>query len=276
MQRRHQKVLEETPSPIMSPGLREKMGKVAVKAAKAVNYVNAGTIEFLVDRHRNFYFLEANTRLQVEHPITELVTDIDLVKLQIAIASGEKLPFGQSDLKMTGHAIECRIYAEDPGNDFLPSPGLIKEFILPSGPGVRNDEGAYAGYTVPIYYDPIIAKLACWGSTRAEAISRMVRALGDYTILGIKSSLPFHRALIRHPKFLEGDYTTHFLSDELPKILEWMDGPPKDERVEEALIVAAAIDAFRKELVARERPVGRVPARSAWIQVGRQEGLRPS
>ncbi|MFC2075230.1 acetyl-CoA carboxylase biotin carboxylase subunit [Bdellovibrionota bacterium] len=274
MQRRHQKVVEETPSPIMTPELREKMGEVAVQAAKAVNYVNAGTIEFLVDKHRNFYFLEMNTRLQVEHPITELITDIDLVKLQIAVAAGEKLPIKQEEVKMLGHAIECRIYAEDVENDFLPSPGVIKEFILPSGPGVRNDEAAYPGYEVPMHYDPMIAKLACWGQTREEAIRTLQRALDEYTILGIKSSLPFHRALVKHPQFQKGDYTTHFLNDEMPNLLKDIKGVPKDSATEEALLVAAGIHSYRKEIASRERPQGRVSNRRVWTSVGRQEALR--
>ena len=274
MQRRHQKVLEESPSPIMTGELRKKMGDVAVRAAKAVNYTNAGTIEFLVDKQRNFYFLEMNTRLQVEHPITELVTDIDIVKLQLAVAHGEAIPFSQSAIKQLGHAIECRIYAEDPENDFLPCPGLIKEFNLPSGPGIRNDEAAYSGYEVPIHYDPMIAKLSCWGESRMAAIGTMQRALNEYTILGIKSSLPFHRALVRHPKFLKGDYTTNFLNEALPELSSEFQAEIKDRDFEEALLVAAGIEAFRKEAIGRERPQGRVSARRVWIQTGRQESLR--
>lgn len=274
MQRRHQKVLEEAPSPIMTEALRSRMGEVAVRAAKAVKYTNAGTIEFLVDKHRNFYFLEMNTRLQVEHPITELVTDIDLVKLQLAVACGEAIPFSQNEIKLVGHAIECRIYAEDPENDFLPSPGLIKEFILPSGPGIRNDEAAYSGYEVPIYYDPMIAKLACWGRSRMAAIGTIQRALNEYTILGIKSSLPFHRALVRHPKFLKGDYTTNFLNEVLSELSNEFKTGITETDFEEALLVATGIEAFRRESIARERPQGRVSARRVWIQTGRQESLR--
>lgn len=274
MQRRHQKVLEEAPSTIMSEELRGKMGEVAVRAAKAVNYTNAGTIEFLVDKNKNFYFLEMNTRLQVEHPITELVTDVDLVKLQLAVAGGEKIPFSQNEVKMVGYAIECRIYAEDPENNFLPSPGVIKEFKMPSGPGVRNDEGAFPGYEVPIHYDPMIAKLSCWGGTRASAIGTIQRALDEYIILGVKSSLPFHRALVRHPKFLKGDYTTDFLNSELSKLIKEFQPEIIDKYFEEAILIAAGIEAYKRESVSRLRPQGRVSARRVWIQTGRQESLR--
>lgn len=273
MQRRHQKVLEETPSPIMTDDLRKKMGEVAILAAKAVNYVNAGTIEFLVDKDRNFYFLEMNTRLQVEHPITEMVTGVDLVKLQIEIAAGKEIPFSQDEIKLTGHAIECRVYAEDPENDFLPSPGLIKEFILPSGPRVRNDEAAFVGYEVPIYYDPMIAKLICWGETRESAIGTMQRALNDYTVLGIKTTLPFHRALVKHPKFIKGNYTTNFINEESVSLKQGMNTKLKDPDYEEAILVAAGIAAFRKEMIHKDKHQVESAAKRIWIQTGRQESL---
>ena len=184
IQRRHQKVVEESPSPFITAKMRTEMGEVAVRAAKAVNYVSAGTIEFLVDADRNFYFLEMNTRIQVEHPVTELVTGVDLVRTQIEIAAGAKLPFKQKDLAQRGWAIECRIYAEDPAAGFVPAPGKIETLRFPDGPGVRNDAGVYAGAEVPVFYDPMISKLAVWGANRDEAIDRMRRALGEFVISG--------------------------------------------------------------------------------------------
>ncbi len=180
MQRRHQKVIEEAPSPVMTADLRKAMGEAAVKLARAGNYTNAGTVEFLVDAQRNFYFLEMNTRLQVEHPVTEMVTSLDLVKLQMRIAAGEPLPFRQEEIVLRGHAIECRIYAEDPDNNFFPSPGKILSCGVPTGPGIRLDEGIYAGWTVPNEYDPMLGKLIAWGGDREEALARLRRALQEY------------------------------------------------------------------------------------------------
>ncbi len=211
VQRRHQKIVEETPSPIMTESLRNEMGNAAVKAAKAVKYYGAGTIEFLVDDDLNYYFLEMNTRLQVEHPITERTTGIDLVKEQINIANGGKLPFKQSDIKQIGHAIECRVYAEDPENNFMPSPGYIKTMKEPHGFGVRCDGYIHEGYTIPIYYDPMISKLIVWGQTRDEAINRMKRALFGYKIIGVKSNIRFLEKIMETEDFIEGKYNTHFI-----------------------------------------------------------------
>src|SRR5688572_9171103 len=197
-QRRHQKVIEETPSPILNPKLRAAMGEVAVKAAKAVGYVGAGTVEFLVDVHRNFYFLEMNTRLQVEHPVTEWVTGLDLVALQIKVAEGEKLPFTEPRPPQ-GHSIEVRIYAEDPARNFMPSPGKIQYLRVPGGPNVRDDSGVFAGYTVPNFYDPMISKLSVWAPTRPEAIARAQRALGEYVVKGITTNIRYLKAILAHP-----------------------------------------------------------------------------
>lgn len=213
IQRRHQKVIEEAPSPINSAELRRAMGEAAVKAARAVNYVGAGTVEFLVsDETRDFYFLEMNTRLQVEHPVTELVTGIDLVREQISVAAGEKLSFTQDEVELRGHAIECRVYAEDTENNFLPSPGTIHRLRLPQGLGVRDDGGIYEGGEVTIYYDPMISKLAVWGRNRAEAIDKMRRALDEYTVGGIKTTLPFFREIMRDGEFIEGRLDTGFIA----------------------------------------------------------------
>jgi len=213
IQRRHQKLLEEAPSPIMDAELRERMGQVAVAAAKAVNYVNAGTIEFLVDKDRNFYFLEMNTRLQVEHPVTELVTNVDIVKEQIRIARGRKLSRTQDEIVLKGAAIECRINAEDPYNNFLPSTGRITAMTVPSGPGVRVDSGVTTGDMITPYYDPMIAKLICWGDTRGEALLRMRRALSEYRIMGVKTNIPFHQKLLDSTRFIAGLFDTSFVEE---------------------------------------------------------------
>src|SRR5579863_784175 len=215
IQRRHQKVVEESPSPFITPEMRRAMGDVAVKAARAVNYVNAGTIEFLADAERNFYFLEMNTRIQVEHAVTELVTGIDLVKSQIRVAAGEPLPFAQDDLAQSGWAIECRVYAENPAAGFVPAPGRIETMRFPDGPGIRVDAGVYAGAEVPIYYDPMIAKLAVWGRDRHEAIARMRRALNEFVITGeLTTNLDFHRWIMEHARFVSGDFDTGFIAQE--------------------------------------------------------------
>jgi acetyl-CoA carboxylase, biotin carboxylase subunit len=213
IQRRHQKVIEECPSPINDPALRVKMGEAAIKIARAVNYVGAGTVEFLVaDATREFYFLEMNTRLQVEHPVTELVTGIDLVREQITVADGAPLAFKQDEIRWDGHAIECRIYAEDPENNFFPSPGRITFLQAPSGPGIRDDSGVRSGSEVSIHYDPMISKLAAWGRTRAQAIDRLRRALDEYRIEGIKTTLPFFREIVRDGEFIAGQLDTGFIS----------------------------------------------------------------
>jgi acetyl-CoA carboxylase, biotin carboxylase subunit len=211
IQRRHQKVMEEAPSPIVDEEMRRRMGEVAVRVAKASDYTNAGTVEFLVDSDRNFYFLEMNTRLQVEHPVTELATGLDLVHLQIRIAAGEKLPFGQEDVQIRGHAIECRVYAEDPDNNFFPSPGKITLLLPPSGPGIRLDSGVYEGWNVPLDYDPLLAKLAGYGSDRQQAISRLVRALNEYFVGGIKTNVPLFRRILKDPEFAAGRIDTGYL-----------------------------------------------------------------
>lgn len=213
IQRRHQKVIEEAPCIILDEELRGKMAEAAIIAAKACNYVGAGTIEFLVDKHRNFYFLEMNTRLQVEHPVTEWVTGLDLVGLQILVAEGIPLPLSQQDVRLLGHSIECRIYAEDPQNQFLPSTGLLQRHRVPTGPGIRVDAGIEEGQEVPIYYDPMISKLSTFGSTRDEAIRRMKRALSEYDIAGCKTTIPFCQFVMDHQSFLEADYDTHFIQN---------------------------------------------------------------
>ncbi len=213
IQRRHQKLIEEAPSPFLTADLRKKMGKAAIRAAEAVEYENAGTIEFLVDEKGEFYFIEMNTRIQVEHPVTEEVTGIDLVKQQILIASGEKLEFDQGDIKISRHAIECRINAEDPARNFAPSPGLIGLYYAPGGHGVRVDSHAYGGYTIPPYYDSMIGKLIVHGQDRKTAIQRMYRALSEFIIRGIKTTIPLHRAIMSDPVFMSGKATTSYIDD---------------------------------------------------------------
>jgi acetyl-CoA carboxylase biotin carboxylase subunit len=213
IQRRHQKLVEEAPSAFIDDALRQKMGEVAVKAAQAVNYVNAGTIEFLVDKDHRFYFLEMNTRVQVEHPITESVTGVDIVKEQIRIARGRPLQYKQEDIKMNGAAIECRINAEDPFNNFMPSTGVITHSQVPTGPGVRVDTGVFPGFEITSFYDPLISKLIVWGETRAQAIMRMRRALEEYRIVGVRTNIPFHQMLMDSPRFMGGQYDTRFVEE---------------------------------------------------------------
>ncbi|MFN1833716.1 acetyl-CoA carboxylase biotin carboxylase subunit [Balneola sp. MJW-20] len=213
VQRRHQKVIEEAPCPILTDELRTEMSEAAIKAAKAVDYIGAGTIEFLVDKHMNFYFLEMNTRLQVEHPVTEMITNTDLVALQIHVAEGKELPFKQEDLKINGHAIECRIYAEDPADNFLPSTGKLIKHRVPTGSGIRVDSGVEEGQSVTINYDPMISKLTVHAPSREEAIGRMLRALDEYEIAGCKTTIPFCEFTLRHPAFVEAKYDTHFVQD---------------------------------------------------------------
>jgi acetyl/propionyl-CoA carboxylase alpha subunit len=211
VQRRYQKIIEETPSPFLTPELRRRMGEAAVAAVRAVNYVNAGTVEFLVDEERRFYFLEMNTRLQVEHPITEQVTGVDLVKLQIRVAAGEPMPFGQKELSQRRHAVECRIYAEDPANDFLPSTGRVLRAVEPVGPGVRVDAGVTTGDEVSLHYDPMIAKLIAVGEDRADALRKMDWALSHYVLLGVTTNIPFLRDVVKHAVFWRGEATTGFV-----------------------------------------------------------------
>ncbi len=242
VQRRHQKMIEETPSPLMTPELRDQMGKSAVKAARAVDYIGAGTIEFLVDNDLNYYFLEMNTRLQVEHPITERVTGIDLVKQQIRVAEGDVLGFKQADLSQKGHSIECRIYAEDPDNNFMPSAGKIYKISEPLGLGVRTDGYVYEGYEIPIHYDPMISKLIVWGKTRDEAIRRMRRALYEYKITGVKTSIKILERTMNNENFISGNYDTHFIENNREQL---MSGDAKQD-ISDMAIIATFIDYLDK------------------------------
>ncbi len=228
IQRRHQKIIEESPSPAVDADLRERMGTVAVKAAQAVDYHSAGTIEFLLDKQGNFFFLEMNTRLQVEHPITETVTGVDIVKEQIRIARGRAMRLKQRDIKQKGWAIECRINAEDPFNNFMPSTGKITRLDRPTGPGVRIDSGLYEGFEITPYYDSLIGKLICWGESRAEAILRMRRALSEYRIVGVKTNIPFHQAMMASHRFFAGHFDTTFVEERFSMEEETS---PEDERV---------------------------------------------
>jgi len=271
IQRRHQKVLEEAPSPIVDPDMRRRMGEVAVRVAQAANYTNAGTIEFLVDQEKNFYFLEMNTRLQVEHPVTELITGLDLVHLQIRIASGEKLPFAQADLGIRGHAIECRIYAEDPDNNYFPSPGKIEVLLQPSGPGIRRDSGMYEGWTVPMDYDPLLAKLIGFGTDREQAIMRLQRALYEYFVAGIKTNISLFRRILRDPDFRAAKLDTGYLDRLLAR--------PDSEvaaRAPEPHIAAIAAGMFAVLDPANAKNGTPAPASkvSNWKEKGRAEALR--
>ncbi len=236
VQRRHQKVIEEAPSAVVTPEVREKMGQAAVFAAKACNYYGAGTVEFVVDKNLNFYFLEMNTRLQVEHPVTEQITGVDLVKEQIKVAAGEKLSFSQADLKIHGHAVEVRVYAEDPKNNFLPDIGQLTTYVRPQGPGVRVDDGFEQGMFIPIYYDPMIAKLVTFGKDRTEAIARMKRAIDEYQITGIETTLGFCRFVLQHPAFVDGSFDTNFINKYFtPEMLQ------SESRGDEAEIAALLV-----------------------------------
>jgi acetyl-CoA carboxylase, biotin carboxylase subunit len=240
IQRRHQKVIEEAPSSVLTPELRKQMGDAAVNAAKAANYYNAGTIEFIVDENKNFYFLEMNTRLQVEHPVTEQITGIDLVKLQIKIAEGEKLPFKQEDLKINGHAVEVRVYAEDPANNFLPDIGTLATYKRPQGHGIRVDDGFEQGMSIPFYYDPMIAKMICHDETREKAINKTIRAIDEYEITGLETTLGFCKFVMQHDAFRSGNFDTKFVENYFtPEVLQ---GEPVEE--EEVLAVALAVSAL--------------------------------
>jgi acetyl-CoA carboxylase biotin carboxylase subunit len=264
VQRRHQKIVEESPSPALDADLRARMGAAACAVARACSYTNAGTVEFLLDEEGRFYFLEVNARVQVEHPVTELVTGVDIVKTQIVIAAGGRLPFRQEDLSQRGHAIECRIYAEDPATGFLPSAGRILYLKEPRGPGVRLDGGIYSGWEVPVHYDPILAKLITWGATREEAGRRMEEALREYVILGIRTVIPFLREVIRHPAFASGDTNTGFVGDHFAS---WRGEVP--EAVMEKALAAAAVDEVLGGGRAAVSASGEgAPAPSPWRTIG--------
>ncbi len=241
IQRRHQKLVEESPSSFVTPEMRRRMGEAACRVAAAVGYVNAGTVEFLVDRERTFYFLEMNTRLQVEHPVTELVTGRDLVKDQLRIAAGEKLGFGQDDVALHGWAIECRINAEDPFASFIPSPGTVVGLRAPGGPWVRDDTGVYAGCTIPRFYDTLMAKLIVWGPDREAAIARMTRALGEYKVAGVQTTIPILERIIRHPDFVAGRLSTGFMERLLAA-----DKPEGAGRHRKIALIAAALTAYKR------------------------------
>jgi acetyl-CoA carboxylase biotin carboxylase subunit len=273
IQRRHQKVIEECPSPNEDPTLRERMGKAAIRIARAVNYVGAGTVEFLVsDKTHDFYFLEMNTRLQVEHPVTEWVTGIDLAREQITVAAGASLSFNQADLRWIGHAIECRVYAEDPANNFLPSPGRISFLRVPSGPGIRDDSGVTAGDEVSIHYDPMISKLAVWGRTRDETIDRLRRALDEYAVGGIKTTLPFFREIVRDEEFLAGKLDTGFISRFNERKEQPHPGAQASSLAQRDLAIIAAALAYER---AQRRASSNRPAReeSKWKRAGRTAAL---
>ena len=264
IQRRHQKVIEECPSPLMTAELRETMGSAAVRIAKACGYENAGTVEFLVDAERNFYFLEMNTRLQVEHPVTEMVTGIDLVKEQFRIAAGEQVGSLQEEVRWRGAALECRIYAEDPANNFFPSPGKISRLRTPSGPGVRDDTGIYEGWTVPVFYDPLLSKLVTWGKDRAEAIARMQRALGEYQVTGIKTNLSFFQSILSNERFQKGELNTGFIDKYYTP-----EGSIPCANLRDVATFAAALHAILERTPAESRGT----VESAWKQAGRIGGL---
>jgi acetyl-CoA carboxylase, biotin carboxylase subunit len=276
LQRRHQKVLEEAPSPIVDAEMRRRMGEVAVRVARATDYTNAGTVEFLVDQQKNLYFLEMNTRLQVEHPVTELVTGLDLVHLQISIAAGEKLPFTQEDVRIRGHAIECRIYAEDPDNNYFPSPGEITLLLEPSGPGIRQDSGMYEGWNVPLDYDPLLAKLIGYGTDREQAISRLRRALSEYFVGGIKTNLSLFRRILGDADFLSAKLDTGFLD----RMLKRTEDKSADSRPAEVAAIAAGVFAALGAAVpgagngggSSGLPADKVT--SNWKSASRREALR--
>jgi acetyl-CoA carboxylase biotin carboxylase subunit len=271
IQRRHQKVIEECPSPINDPELRRKMGEEAVKIARAVNYVGAGTVEFLVaDATREFYFLEMNTRLQVEHPVTELVTNFDLVREQFQVAAGQPLSFTQEDVSWVGHAIECRVYAEDPDNNFFPSPGRITYLREPSGPGIRLDSGVRLNSEVSIHYDPMIAKLAVWGRTRTEAIERLARALDEYEVGGITTTLPFFRRVVRDAEFVAGNLDTGFITRFNAREEAVEPQPPNAEEVDMATIAATL--QFLKQQNRASQSASSAPS-NRWKMAGRSAAL---
>ncbi len=265
IQRRHQKIVEETPSQALNPELRAQMGETAKKVIQVSGYNNAGTVEFLLDKNKKFYFLEVNARLQVEHPVTELTSGVDLVHQQIKIASGEKLSFEQEDIKPRGHAIECRIYAEDPSNNFLPSSGKVLFLKEPQGPGIRHDTGIYNGCDVPIYYDPILSKLIVWAENRDLACQRMVHALDDYIILGIKTSIDFLKEIVGHPQFRKGNTTTDFIN---AHFADW-DGKEKAEEEKKIALMASAFAELEKASLGKMAAVEKREVFSPWLTLGK-------
>ncbi len=279
IQRRHQKVIEESPSPLVlaKPDLRNEIGEAALRIARAANYSNAGTLEFLADQDGRFYFLEMNTRLQVEHPVTEWVTGLDLVRWQIRIAAGERLALRQDEIRWTGSAIECRVYAEDPENNFFPSPGTILQYAEPTGPGVRVDGGVYAGWTVPIDYDPLLAKLSVWGETRASAIQRMRRALAEYRVLGITTNLALFERIMQDPNFAAGQLHTGFLDEFMRHTTKTKSEP---DALVAAVLAAAAQQEFARPPASQQTPsingafCGDGTPASAWRHEGRRGLVR--
>src|ERR1700682_1177744 len=269
VQRRHQKVIEEAPSLIITPEVRKKMGDAAVRLARAGGYTNAGTVEFLVDAERNFYFLEVNTRLQVEHPVTEFVTGLDLVKLQIAIAAGHRLPFAWESITPRGHAMEVRLYAEDPDNNFFPSPGKILSCHVPSGPGIRLDDGVYEGWTVPNDYDPLLSKLIAWGNSREEAIARLRRALDEYTVSGIKTNAGLFRRILTESDFLRGEIHTKWLDALLTRK---RGAPAESEGATGAAAIAAAWWQYSQSQRTSSPPLAQ-DSPSRWKQEARHDQL---
>jgi len=270
IQRRHQKVIEEAPSCVLDEDLRHRMGEAAVKAALSCGYVNAGTIEFLLDVQRKYYFLEMNTRLQVEHPVTEMITGLDLVRLQLEVAAGDKLPLAQDQVQLRGHAIECRIYAEDPQNNFAPSIGRISHLHKPDGFGIREDSGVYEGSEISIFYDPMIAKLIAWGADRPTAIARMQRALNEYEIAGVRTTIPFCLWVLRHPKFLSGDFDTHFVQNEFFARNEQLDS--RADLQEVAALAAVLIRSTEQRHAGK--PAGPGPTASSWKARGWRQRFR--
>src|SRR5579863_8221531 len=273
VQRRHQKVIEESPSPVMTPELRRAMGEAAVRLAREASYTNAGTAEFLVDANRNFYFLEVNTRLQVEHPVTEAVTGLDLVELQLRVAAGERLPITQQDVALRGHAMECRIYAEDPENHFFPSPGRMISWRPPHGPGIRLDEGVYSGWTVPGDYDPLLAKLIASGGSRAEVIARLQRALSELEIAGIRTNTVLFEKILADPDFQKGAIHTTWLDERLASLLpaRVSDADSASEALEiKVAMIAAALWHVGQTKSANEEPAQSV---SRWRDDGRREQI---
>jgi acetyl-CoA carboxylase biotin carboxylase subunit len=265
VQRRHQKVVEETPCPVIDDDIVRQMGEVAVRGARAVGYYSAGTFEFLLGEDKSFYFLEMNTRLQVEHPVTELVTGTDLVREMVRVAAGEKLELRQQDVERRGAAIECRVYAEDPATGFLPSPGTITKLRVPAGPGIRDDSGAYEGCTISANYDPLISKLCVWAPDRARAVERMRRAIGEYVVAGIRTNLPFHEKLFDHPEFIAGDYDTGFIDRNRDSLLG---GSRVRESDREQLAAAIAVATYRAQKTngnGGAKPTADGPVVSPWI-----------